>query len=146
MVIASHGVTEARAKAVTSTEPHDCSGGVIIAKTDAIKTAADLTGKTVAVPTGTTCLDNVEKLADVEEMKNFAQHTGARTALMTGRVDAWVTDRFVARSALARPVAGLQLHRRDVRRPSKFRCRRWSTTSSQCWKTRRWLTRSVWWS
>jgi len=41
MVIASHGITEDRAKAVTFTEPHYCSGGVIIAKSDAIKTAAD---------------------------------------------------------------------------------------------------------
>ena len=51
MVIASHGITEERAKAVTFTEPHYCSGGVIISKSDAIKTAADLTGKTVAVQT-----------------------------------------------------------------------------------------------
>ena len=50
MAIASHGITEDRAKAVTFSETHYCSGGVIIDKSDAIKTAADLTGKTVAVP------------------------------------------------------------------------------------------------
>jgi hypothetical protein len=32
MVIASHGITEERSKAVTFTEPHYCSGGVIVAK------------------------------------------------------------------------------------------------------------------
>jgi polar amino acid transport system substrate-binding protein len=110
MVIASHGITDERAKAVTFTEPHYCSGGVIIAKSDAIKTAADLTGKTVAVQTGTTYLENVKKLAGVKEMKNFPQDTDARAALMTGRVDAWVTDRFVARTALeANPNSGLKM-------------------------------------
>ena len=67
MVIASHGITEERAKAVTFTDPHYCSGGVIISKSDAIKTAADLAGKTVAVQTGTTYLDNVKKLAGVKK-------------------------------------------------------------------------------
>ena len=110
MVIASHGITDERAKAVTFTEPHYCSGGVIIAKTDAIKTAADLNGKTVAVQTGTTYLDNVKKLAGVKEMKNFPQDTDARAALITGRVDAWVTDRFVAKASLAAsPNAGMKM-------------------------------------
>jgi polar amino acid transport system substrate-binding protein len=110
MVIASHGITEERAKAVTFADPHYCSGGVIIAKSDAIKTAADLTGKTVAVQTGTTYFDNVKKLAGVKEMKNFPQDTDARAALTTGRVDAWVTDRFVAKSSLAAsPKAGLKM-------------------------------------
>ena len=110
MVIASHGITEERAKAVTFTEPHYCSGGVIISKSDAIKTAADLTGKTVAVQTGTTYLDNVKKLAGVKEMKNFPQDTDARAALITGRVDAWVTDRFVAKASLAAsPSAGMKM-------------------------------------
>ena len=110
MVIASHGITEERAKAVTFTAPHYCSGGVIISKSDAIKTAADLNGKTVAVQTGTTYLDNVKKLAGVKEMKNFPQDTDARAALITGRVDAWVTDRFVAKTSLAAsPGAGMKM-------------------------------------
>ena len=110
MVMASHGITDERAKAVTFTAPHYCSGGVIISKSDAIKTAADLNGKTVAVQTGTTYLDNVKKLAGVKEMKNFPQDTDARAALITGRVDAWVTDRFVAKTSLAAsPGAGMKM-------------------------------------
>jgi len=110
MVIASHGITEERAKAVTFTEPHYCSGGVIIAKDPAIKTAQDLTGKVVSVQTGTTYLENVKKLAGVKEMKNFPQDTDARAALATGRVDAWVTDRFVAKNALdSNPGLGLKM-------------------------------------
>jgi polar amino acid transport system substrate-binding protein len=110
MVIASHGITDERAKAVTFTEPHYCSGGVIIAKDPAIKSAKDLAGKVVSVQTGTTYLENVKKVAGVKEMKNFPQDTDARAALQTGRVDAWVTDRFVAINALAaNPGAGLKM-------------------------------------
>jgi polar amino acid transport system substrate-binding protein len=110
MVIASHGITEERAKAVTFADPHYCSGGVIIAKDAGIKTAKDLNGKVVSVQTGTTYLDNVKKLAGVKEVKNFPQDTDARAALLTGRVDAWVTDRFVAKQALdANPNAGMKM-------------------------------------
>ena len=110
MVIASHGITEERAKAVTFADPHYCSGGVIIAKDAGIKTAKDLNGKVVSVQTGTTYLDNVKKLAGVKEVKNFPQDTDARAALLTGRVDAWVTDRFVAKQALeANANAGMKM-------------------------------------
>ncbi len=41
-------------------------------------------------------------------MKNFPKDTDARAALVSGRVEAWVTDRFVAIEALkADPKAGL---------------------------------------
>ena len=110
MVIASHGITDERAKAVTFTEPHYCSGGVIIAKDAAIKTAADLAGKVISVQTGTTYLENVKKVSAVKEVKNFPQDTDARAALVSGRVDAWVTDRFVAVNSLAaNPGAGMKM-------------------------------------
>ena len=110
MVIASHGITEERAKAVTFTDPHYCSGGVIVAKDPAIHSAKDLAGKVVSVQTGTTYLENVKKVADVKEIKNFPQDTDARAALASGRVDAWVTDRFVAKQALdANPNAGMKI-------------------------------------
>jgi polar amino acid transport system substrate-binding protein len=100
MVIASHGITEERAKAVTFANPHYCTGGVIISKDGRIRTAQDLTGKVVAVQTGTTYYDNAKKLP-VKEVKNFPQDASARAALETGHVDAWVTDKFVARASLA---------------------------------------------
>ena len=99
MVIASHGVTDERAKAVTFADPHYCSGGVIVARTEAIRSAVDLAGKVVAVQTGTTYLDNVKKVPGVKDVKNFPQDNNARAALMTGRVDAWVVDKFVAKAA-----------------------------------------------
>lgn len=110
LVIASFGITPERSKAVTFTNPHYCSGGVIVAKDPAIKTAADLKGKVVAVQTGTTYLENVQKLQGLKDVKNFPKDTDAHAALVAGRVDAWVTDKFVAKAALdGDPKAGLQM-------------------------------------
>lgn len=100
LVIASHGVTEERAKAVTFANPHYCTGGVIISKDGAIKTAKDLAGKVVGVQTGTTYYDNAKKLP-VKDVRNFPQDNSARAALETGHVDAWVTDKFVGKASLA---------------------------------------------
>jgi polar amino acid transport system substrate-binding protein len=110
MVIASFGITPERTKAVSFTNPHYCSGGVIVSKEpNVIRTPDMLAGKTVAVQTGSTYMENVKKLSYVKDVKNFPQDTDARAALMNGRVDAWVSDRFVVKSALeASPNAGLK--------------------------------------
>lgn len=100
LVIASHGITEERSKAVTFATPHYCTGGVIVSKDGAIKSAKDLAGKTVAVQTGTTYYENVKKLP-VKDVKSFPADSSARAALDTGHVDAWVTDKFVAKESLA---------------------------------------------
>ncbi len=110
MVIASFGVSEERAKAVTFTAPHYCSGGVIVTRDPAIRTVKDLAGKVVAVQTGTTYLEHVQKIPGIKEVKNFPRDTDARSALAAGRVDAWVTDRFVAKAAVeSAGGAGLQV-------------------------------------
>lgn len=110
LVIASHGITPERARAVTFASPHYCSGGVVVSRRDDVKTARDLAGKSVAVQTGTTYLDSVKQLPGVKDVKNFPQDTQARAALQSGRVDAWVTDKFLARTALAAdPKAGLKM-------------------------------------
>ena len=100
LVIASHGVTEERAKAVTFADPHYCTGGVIISTGGAIRSAHDLTGKVVAVQTGTTYYDAAKRLP-VKDVKNFPQDNSARAALEAGHVDAWVTDKFVGKASLA---------------------------------------------
>lgn len=110
LVIASHGITDERAKAVTFTQPHYCSGGMIIAMDPAIRSAKDLTGKVVAVQTGTSYLENVKKVSTIKEMKNFPTDVDARSALNSRRVDAWVTDRFVAKAVAEKnPNAGFKL-------------------------------------
>lgn len=106
LVIASFGVTEERAKAVTFTQPHYCSGGVIVSKSDAIRTVDSLSGKTVAVQTGTTYFENIKKVPGIKEVRNLPQDTDARAALQNGRVDVWVTDKFVAKAALDANASG----------------------------------------
>jgi polar amino acid transport system substrate-binding protein len=109
LVIASFGITEERSKAVTFTNPHYCSGGIVVSKNPSVRTSADLTGKVVAVQTGSTYLENVNKLTGVKEVKNFPKDTDCRSALVNGRVDAWVTDKFVAKAALeGSPSSGLK--------------------------------------
>jgi polar amino acid transport system substrate-binding protein len=109
MVMASFGVTDERAKAVSFSQPYYCSGGVIVSKDAAIHTVASLNGKTIAVQTGSTYMENVQKLQGVKEVKNFPRDTDARSALLNGRVDAWVSDRFVVKAALeTSPSAGLK--------------------------------------
>lgn len=100
MVIASFAITPERLKAVDFTAPHYCSGGVIVAKNPAIRTVKDLEGKVVAVQTGTSYLQEVKKVKGIKSVKNFPKDTDARSALVAGRVDAWVTDRFVAKEAI----------------------------------------------
>ncbi|HEX4508495.1 MAG TPA: ABC transporter substrate-binding protein [Burkholderiaceae bacterium] len=100
VVIASHGITAERARAVTFATPHYCTGGVIVSRDGALRTTRDLAGKVVAVQTGTTYYENVKKLP-VKDVRNFPQDASARAALETGHVDAWVTDKFVARASLA---------------------------------------------
>jgi polar amino acid transport system substrate-binding protein len=109
-VIASHGITEERSKAVTFANPHYCTGGIIVAKDPAINAPKDLSGKVIGVQTGTTYLENVKKLPGVKEVKVYPQDNDARAALQTGHVDAWVTDRFVAKASLeATPNSGLHM-------------------------------------
>lgn len=109
MVIASFGITPERAKAVSFTDPHYCSGGVIVSKNAAITSPDALAGKTVAVQTGSTYMENVKKLPGLKEVKNFPQDTDARSALVNGRVDAWVSDRFVVKAAIdGNPSLGLK--------------------------------------
>jgi polar amino acid transport system substrate-binding protein len=109
-VIASHGITEERSKAVLFANPHYCTGGVVVAKDPKINSGKDLADKVVAVQVGTTYLDNVKKLPGVKEVKSFTQDNDARAALQTGHVDAWVSDKFVAKASLdATPGSGLHL-------------------------------------
>lgn len=93
MVIASHGVTPERANAVTFTNPHYCTGGAVFSRPGGPRTAAELRGKTVAVQVGTTYLGAVENLPGVT-VRTFPRDTDAQAALLAGRVDAWVGDKF----------------------------------------------------
>lgn len=93
-VIASHGITPERQKAVDFSNPHYCTGGAIVTRPGGPLTAKALAGKSVAVQVGTTYLENVRKVPGVGDVKTFPKDTDAQAALMAGRVDAWVGDKF----------------------------------------------------
>src|SRR5690606_18022056 len=90
-------------KAVSFTLPHYCSGAQVIALSDSIKGAKDLTGKSVSAQTGTTYLDFVHKQVPGEKrVVNFHTNEAAMHALRSKRVDAWETERFLAKEMLAK--------------------------------------------
>ena len=109
----SFGITPARQKAVDFSEPHYCSGAQIVARSGGPKSAADLAGKVVAVQIGTTYAEAVRKVIAIKEAKTFPRDTDAQQNLVSGRVDAWVTDRFVALDVLAKN-PGLALQKGDL--------------------------------
>ena len=94
---AMSGITKSaeREKNMLFTNPYYNAAQVIVVKADsAIKTKADLAGKTVSVQTGTTaetgCQD--EKITT----QGYTANADAKAALTTGKVDAWVVDNLTA--------------------------------------------------
>ena len=88
-------VTADRQKNMLFTTPYYNAAQVIVVKEGSdIKGKADLAGKTVSVQTGTTaesgCQD--EKIA----YQAFNANADAKTALTTGKVQAWVVDNLTA--------------------------------------------------
>ncbi len=109
-VIASHTITPERAKAVDFTKPYYCTGNVIVAKPGGPKTPEELKGKKVAVQVGTTYYDwVVENVPGVAEVKTFPTNPAALEALLSGRVDAWVTDQFTALEVIKKRGVKLQI-------------------------------------
>ena len=97
---ASHGITEERAKAVEFSNPHYCTGGVIVSLEGGPQTAKDLADKVVAVQVGSSYLENVKKVAGVKQTKTYPRDTDSMQNLIAGRAQAWVTDKFVALDAI----------------------------------------------
>ncbi len=110
MAVSSIGITPTRAKAVTFANPEYCSGAVIVSKDPQVNSIATLNNKIIAVQTGTTYLPNLRAIPNVKEIKNYPKDADAISALLAGRVDAWVSDRFSAKAAItSMPQAGLRI-------------------------------------
>lgn len=99
VVASSHTITPERAKVVDFTDPHYCTGGVIVSRSNKIKTLADLKGRNVVVQVGTTHYAWLKKNG-YSEAKTYPKDTDALQNLLMGRADAWVTGKFVALDAL----------------------------------------------
>jgi len=101
-VVAGHGITPEREKAVDFSNPYVCSGAAIVSKKGGAQTVADLSGKIVGVQVGTTYLEAVQKVPAVGEVKTFPKDTDALQNLLAGRTDVWVSDKLTAVDAIAK--------------------------------------------
>lgn len=89
--VASHTITEKRAKEVDFTEPYYYSGPQIFVRPDSdIETAEDLKGKQVAVSKGSTYARMAKEYTD--NIKTFDSDVVALQALSEGKNDAVITD------------------------------------------------------
>lgn len=95
LVIASHGVTAERLKAVDFSSPDYCSGGTILTGKTGPTTASALAGKRVGVAVGTTYAKVAEGLKGAS-VKTFPSTSAALQALYGGNVDAILVDQFFA--------------------------------------------------
>lgn len=89
-------VTEQRKQNALFTNPYCLAAqAIVVTEGSAIAGKADLTGKKVSVQTGTTaesfCMGNGY------EVSSFAANSDAESALVTGKVDAWVIDDLTAK-------------------------------------------------
>jgi polar amino acid transport system substrate-binding protein len=95
MGVSGISVTPEREKNVLFTDPYCLAAqAIVVLKDSPIQTKADLTGKKIAVQTGTTaesyCMENSY------DISAFAANNDAQSALLTGKVDAWVIDDLTA--------------------------------------------------
>ena len=110
LVIAGHGVTPERQKAVDFSTPYVCSGAAIVAKEGGARTVADLAGKVIGVQVGTTYLTAVRDVPGVKEVKTFPKDTDALQNLIAGRTEVWISDKLTAIAVLEKtPEAKLQI-------------------------------------
>ncbi len=100
LVIASHGITDERAKLVSFTDSHYCSGAVVVSKNALLRFPKNLEGKSVAVQGGTSYEETARKIPGIKEVRSFPKDDEARNDMLADRVDFWLTDRFSAATVL----------------------------------------------
>ena len=93
-------VTPERAENVLFTVPYYEAAQAIVVKTDSsIKSKADLEGKKVSVQLGTTADDFCRE--EGYTVDSYEANADAKTALTSGKVDAWVVDNLTAEQMCA---------------------------------------------
>lgn len=100
LVISSHGITPERQKAVDFSNPHYCSGAMILSKVGGPTTAAALKGKQISTQLGTSYVPVIEKLFGKESVKTFPDNAKALQALQAGRVTSMVNEKFYGLAAM----------------------------------------------
>ncbi len=93
-------VTPKREKSVLFTDVYYIAAQSIVVLTDSeIASKADLDGKKISVQTGTTAEDFCSE--EGYDILSFTANAEAKSALTTGRVDAWVVDNLTAKEMCA---------------------------------------------
>ena len=100
LVIASHAITSTRARLVSFTNPHYCTGGVVLTRSGGPLTNQAFGGKRVGAEDGSTYAGYLKKLPTGVQVNVFANSEQSYAALLAGGVDAVVTDRFAALAAV----------------------------------------------
>lgn len=109
IVASSHAITDERSKVSDFSNPHYCTGGVIVSRSEKIKSLEDLKNRNVVVQVGTSYYKWLSQNG-ISKAKTYPKDTDALQNLLMGRADAWVTDKFVALEAMrAYPAAKLIL-------------------------------------
>ena len=96
-VFATYSITPERAQKVAFAGPYYRSGDSIMVKkdNDAIKTADDLNGKTVATESNSTAALAVKKVAPKAKVLLFKEDAQCVAAVQQGRADAYVLDQGI---------------------------------------------------
>ncbi|CAM5787963.1 amino acid ABC transporter substrate-binding protein [Ottowia pentelensis] len=95
-------ITEERKKNIAFTAPYMQNHQIVVVRADAaIKTKAELAGKTVGVQDGSSAVDAIAKdeatAKSFKELKKYGDNVTALMDLATGRLDAVVLDEVVGR-------------------------------------------------
>lgn len=93
-------VTEDRKKNVLFTNPYCLAAqAIVVPEGSAVKSKADLEGKKVSVQTGTTA--ETFCMGAGYEVSSFVANNDAESAMVSGKVDAWVIDDLTAAEMVA---------------------------------------------
>lgn len=108
-LVASHGITAEREEQVDFTRPYYRSGAQIFVAdgTTDIAGPDDLAGKKIGVVKASTYLDLANTLTDESNVTTYDSDVVALQDLVTGRVDAVITDKLVG--FMARNDSGLKI-------------------------------------
>jgi polar amino acid transport system substrate-binding protein len=100
LVIASHSITPEREKIVNFSQPHYCTGTVIVSKNVVLKNFKDLSGKIVGVASSSTQSKLVRTLPGLKGLISYKSEAESLAALKSGQVDATLNDFFGALYAI----------------------------------------------
>lgn len=103
-ILGSMAITDERAKVVDFTDPYYYSGAQLFVLTDSgIASSDEMSGKTIAVATGTNFVQDAEALG--AKVSYYQDDNATMMELINGRVDGVITDRLVGLSAM-KEIAG----------------------------------------